>query len=139
MWLNCKLIKKVVTPHFYINPPFSGLSPLSSKQFRIPPSDSIFGRSYPPSPTSPPFNKGRVPTTKIYLVRSWILCRIYYATKCKINAHCRGIFRPCQTPKMERLRFWDVWQGFECASAWSFCEFLRLSTKHSTYTEFFLI
>ena len=33
--------------HFYINLPFSGLSPLSSKKFRTTPSDSIFGRSYP--------------------------------------------------------------------------------------------
>ena len=43
MWLNCKVIKKWQLPHFYINtpPPLSGLSP---------PSDSIFGRSYPPPP-----------------------------------------------------------------------------------------
>ena len=55
--LNCKIVKKFATPlHFCINPPppFSGLSPLSTKKFRIPPSsDTIFGRSYPP-----PFNKG---------------------------------------------------------------------------------
>ena len=43
--------KKVATlPHFYINSPpfFSGLSPLSSKKFCTSPSDSFFGRSYPP-------------------------------------------------------------------------------------------
>ena len=38
MQLNCKVIKnkKVATPHFYINPTFSGLSPLSRK-FLVPP------------------------------------------------------------------------------------------------------
>ena len=48
--LNCKVVKKVATPHFCINPPFSGLSPLSSKKFctPLPPlSDSIFGRPFP--------------------------------------------------------------------------------------------
>ena len=40
--------KKVATPHFYINPPFSDLSPVSSKKFQTSPRDSIFGRSYPP-------------------------------------------------------------------------------------------
>ena len=30
-----------------LKPPFSGLSPLSSKKFRMPPSNSVFGRSYP--------------------------------------------------------------------------------------------
>ena len=39
---NCKILKKVATP------PFSGLSSLSSKKFRTPPSDSVFGSSYPP-------------------------------------------------------------------------------------------
>ena len=34
--LNCKAVKKVATPHFYINPPFLGLSPLSSKNRRTP-------------------------------------------------------------------------------------------------------
>ena len=54
MWLNCKVIKKVSSPP----PPFSDVSPLSSKKFWNHPSDSIFGRSYPP------FNNrgGRVPT-----------------------------------------------------------------------------
>ena len=37
MWLNCKVIKKVATPLFLHQPPFSGLSPLSSKKFRTPP------------------------------------------------------------------------------------------------------
>ena len=51
MQLNCKVIKKwqPPPPHFYINPPpFSGLSPFSSKISGTPRSDSIFGRSYPP-------------------------------------------------------------------------------------------
>ena len=43
----------MATPHFYINPPFSGLSSLSKKKFRTLPCDSIFGRFYPPH-----FNKG---------------------------------------------------------------------------------
>ena len=54
--LNCKVIKKVATPppHFYINPPFLGLSLLSSKKnCTATPSDSIFGRSYPPPPHHP--------------------------------------------------------------------------------------
>ena len=33
MWLNCKVIEKWQPPHFYLNPPFSGLSPFSSKKF----------------------------------------------------------------------------------------------------------
>ena len=41
--------KKVATPPFLHQPP-SFLSPLSSKKFLYPPSDSIFGRSYPPPP-----------------------------------------------------------------------------------------
>ena len=46
--LNCKVVKKWQPPHFYINSPFSGLSPpLSSRKFRTRPCDSIFGRSYP--------------------------------------------------------------------------------------------
>ena len=36
MQLNCKVIKKVATPRFYMNPPFSELSPLSSKLFGTP-------------------------------------------------------------------------------------------------------
>ena len=49
---NCKVVKKVATAPFLHqpSPPFSGLSPL--------PSDSIFGRSYPP----PPFKRGGFPT-----------------------------------------------------------------------------
>ena len=50
--LNCKVVKKVATPSFLHQPPFSGLSPLSSKTFHTPRSDSSFGRSYPP-----PLNK----------------------------------------------------------------------------------
>ena len=51
--LNCKVVKTVVIPfHFYINPSFSGLSPLSSKTLHTPSSDSIFERYYPD------FNKG---------------------------------------------------------------------------------
>ena len=46
LWLNCKVIKKEIggVPYFYINPPFSGLSPLCSKKFWTLPSDSIFRR-----------------------------------------------------------------------------------------------
>ena len=40
--LNCKVVKKVATPHFYINPPFLGLSPLSSKNRRTPPQVTQF-------------------------------------------------------------------------------------------------
>ena len=36
MQLNCEVMKKVATPHFSINPPFSGLSPHSSKMFGTP-------------------------------------------------------------------------------------------------------
>ena len=46
--LNCKVIKKVATPAFLHQPP-----PLSRKTFCTPPSDSIFGKSYPL-----PFNRG---------------------------------------------------------------------------------
>ena len=42
--------KKVATPHFYINPPFQIYPPFLAKNFCNPPSDSIFGRSYPPTP-----------------------------------------------------------------------------------------
>ena len=53
MWLNCKVIKKCQSPHFYIYPPFQVYPPpFLVKNFKPPPSDSIFGRSYPPS-----FNK----------------------------------------------------------------------------------
>ena len=31
MRLNCKVIKKVAASHFYINPPFLGLSPFLAK------------------------------------------------------------------------------------------------------------
>ena len=54
MWLDCKVIKKSGNPPFLHQPPFSGLSPLSSKKCQTPLSDSIFGRSYPPTP----FKKG---------------------------------------------------------------------------------
>ena len=66
--LNCKVIKKwpppppPPPPHFYIKPPFSGLSPLSSKTFCTPLSDSIFGRSYHPSPPPLLIGWGRVST-----------------------------------------------------------------------------
>ena len=59
MQLNCKVIEKVGTPPplpFLQQPPFQGLSPLFSKIFGTPQSDSIFGRSYPPSAPTP-FNK----------------------------------------------------------------------------------
>ena len=46
--LNCKVIKKVATLLFYINPrPFSGLSPPFLARFCTPLSDSILERSYP--------------------------------------------------------------------------------------------
>ena len=46
----------MATPHFYIKPPLQIYSPILAKNFvPPPPSDSIFGRSYP----LPPFNKGR--------------------------------------------------------------------------------
>ena len=51
MLLNYKVIKKwqpPPPPPFLHQLPFSGLSPLSSKKLRTLPSDSIFGRSYPP-------------------------------------------------------------------------------------------
>ena len=49
---NCKVIKKWQRPPFlHQPPPFTGLSPLSSKKIRTTPSDSIFGRP------KPPFNK----------------------------------------------------------------------------------
>ena len=38
--LNCKVVKKVATLYFYINPPFY-------QKISYSPSDSIFGRSYP--------------------------------------------------------------------------------------------
>ena len=54
MWLNCKTIKKWHPLYFYINPPFSSLSPLSSKKFCTPPPKWLnFQRVLPP----PPFNK----------------------------------------------------------------------------------
>ena len=36
MQLNCKVVKKVATPHIYVTPPFSKLSPLSIKIFVTP-------------------------------------------------------------------------------------------------------
>ena len=74
MWLNCKVKKKWQPPHFYINPPFWGLYPLSSKKFRTPQSDSIFGRSYPPPPSNPSFLiRGRegVPTMLTLFGQVW--------------------------------------------------------------------
>ena len=51
--MNCKIIKKWQPPISKSTPsPFSDLSPLSSKKFCTPLSDSIFRRSYHP------FNKG---------------------------------------------------------------------------------
>ena len=55
MLLNCKVIKTSGTPPpplFYINPPFSGLTPLSSKKFRPPPQVTEFLEGPTPS-----FNK----------------------------------------------------------------------------------
>ena len=78
--MNCKVIKKWQPLHFYIKPSFSGLSHFSSKKFPTPPSDSIFGRSYPP------FNKGvgggGVPTMHcIYIyIRIYIHTYIYTYT-----------------------------------------------------------
>ena len=51
--LNYKVVKKVATPPFLHQPSpptFSGLSPLFRKKLHTPTSDSIFGRSYSPSP-----------------------------------------------------------------------------------------
>ena len=42
MQLNIKVIKTWQPPDFYINPPFSGLSPLSSKIFGTPPQVTQF-------------------------------------------------------------------------------------------------
>ena len=50
MQLNCKVIKKWQSPHFYINPPFLELFPVSSKIFGTFPKWLNFGRSYPPPP-----------------------------------------------------------------------------------------
>ena len=61
MQLNCKVIKKWQPP-ISTSTPLSGLSPLSSKIFGIPPSDSIFGKSYPPLIRA---GGGGVPTMKI--------------------------------------------------------------------------
>ena len=60
----------MATPYFYIDFPFSGLSPLSGKIFGTPPppSDSIFGRSY----VLIPFNKGGGGVPKFQL---WSMCR----------------------------------------------------------------
>ena len=56
--LNCNVVKKVTTPLFQVYTPFL------AKNFVPPPSDAIYGRSYPPSP----FNKGRGPTMTIQLL-----------------------------------------------------------------------
>ena len=58
--LNCKVVKKVATPHFYINPsPFSGLSPLSGKKFPTPQVTQFLKVPTPPPPTPPtPLLKG---------------------------------------------------------------------------------
>ena len=57
MQLNCKVIKKVATPHFYINPSFSRLSPVFSKMF-----GTLQVAQFLERPTRPPsphfFNKG---------------------------------------------------------------------------------
>ena len=55
-------------PHFYINHPFSGLSPLSGKKKYVPPK---WGVGTPPCP----FLKkgGRVPTMN-YTLPKWLLC-----------------------------------------------------------------
>ena len=55
MQLNCKVIKKwqPPSPHFYINPPFSGLSSLFSKIFGTPQVTQ-----FSEGPTLRPFNKG---------------------------------------------------------------------------------
>ena len=40
--LNCKVVKKVATPSISTStPPFSGLSPLSSKKFHTAPSPQV--------------------------------------------------------------------------------------------------
>ena len=51
--LNCKVIENgnpPPLPHFYINPPphFKVYPSFLAKKLYPPPSDSIFGRSYPP-------------------------------------------------------------------------------------------
>ena len=49
--LNCKVVRKVITPPFLHQPPFSGLSSLSSK--------NVFTIQFLKGPTHPPpFNKG---------------------------------------------------------------------------------
>ena len=48
--LNCKVVKKVATPHFYINPPlFKFIPPFSQKKF-IPPKWFNFWKVLPPPP-----------------------------------------------------------------------------------------
>ena len=51
--LNCKVVKKVATPHFYINPPFQVYSPFLAKNFVPLPQVTQFLEV----PTPPPFNK----------------------------------------------------------------------------------
>ena len=69
MWSNCKVIEKWQPPISTSTPPFKVYSPFLAKNFEpLPPSDSIFGRSYPP-----PFNKmggGRF--------QLWVCYQIYF-------------------------------------------------------------
>ena len=65
MQLNCKVIKKWQPPISTSAPPFQGYLPLSSKILGSPPSDSIFGRSYPPLIRG---GWGRVPTMSSGLI-----------------------------------------------------------------------
>ena len=54
--LNCKVIKKVASPHFYINPPFQVYTPFLAKKFVPPPQVTQFLEG----PT-PPLIEGGVP------------------------------------------------------------------------------
>ena len=56
--LNCKVVKKVATPHFYINPPFSSLSLLSHKKIHT--SQVIQFLKGPTPPPPPPLIRCRV-------------------------------------------------------------------------------
>ena len=74
MWLNCKVIKKWQPSHFYINPPFSGLSPFSSKIFCTSPLVNQFLEGS----TSPLIRGGRggrgVPT----MIRPDSICLLFF-------------------------------------------------------------
>ena len=50
----------MATPHFYINPDFSGLSPLSRKKFRTSPLQvtQFLEGPTPPPPPPPPLKRG---------------------------------------------------------------------------------